>query len=233
MSITDSTSPNLDETLGALVAAKPARARVLEQFGLDYCCNGHRTVAEASTAAGLDPAAVVERLATVSDDAGSEIDDLEPVDLVDHILETHHAYLHEELPLLVQLATKVRDVHGERHPELVRVAELVSHVHADLAPHLAKEEQVLFPAIRDWADGERSFPFGTLSRPVQVMMTEHDQAGELLRALRTATRDFEVPDDGCASYRALYERLEALEADTHRHIHLENNVLFPAVTVEP
>jgi regulator of cell morphogenesis and NO signaling len=230
MSTIDASHRSLDRTIGDLVAERPARARVLERLGIDYCCHGQRTLRDAVTSAGLHPGDVAAELDAVVDDAGAEIDRLEPVALIDHILATHHAYLHEELPLLVALADKVRDVHGGRHPELASVAALVEEIRTDLDPHLAKEEQILFPAIRSWADGQRDFPFGTLSNPVRMMMLEHDRAGELLEQLRTVTADYTAPADGCASYQMLYARLEHLEADTHRHVHLENNVLFPAVT---
>ena len=232
MSTTQSAPLPLDRTLGELVAERPARARVLERFGLDYCCHGNRTLADAAAAAQLDPTTVADELLAIVDPSGAEVDALDPAALVDHILGTHHAYLHEELPLLVALASKVREVHGGRHPELERVAELVTEIRDDLDPHLAKEERVLFPAIHAWLAGERSFPFGSISNPVRMMMLEHDRAGELLEELRVATDGYTVPLDGCTSYRLLYERLAHLEADTHRHVHLENNVLFPAVTPE-
>jgi regulator of cell morphogenesis and NO signaling len=232
VSTTESTPLPLERTLGELVAERPARARVLERFGLDYCCHGHRTLADAVAAAQLDPTAVTEELLAVVDLTGAEVDALDPAALVDHILETHHAYLHEELPLLIALSSKVRDVHGSRHPELERVTELVAEIRDDLDPHLAKEERVLFPAIHAWLRGERSFPFGSISNPVRTMMLEHDRAGELLEELRAVTQDYAAPSDGCTSYRLLYERLAHLEADTHRHVHLENNVLFPTVAIE-
>lgn len=219
-----------DRTLGDLVAERPARARVLERAGIDYCCHGQRSLLEATEADGLDTRSIAIQLAAVTDDAEVDIDRLDPPALVDHIVDTHHAYLHEELPLVDALAAKVRDVHHSRHPELDEVARLVHEIRADLEPHLAKEEQVLFPAIHAMADGETSFPFGSVANPIRVMLSEHDQAGELLRHLRSAAQDYVAPDDACASYSLLYERLAQLEADTHRHIHLENNVLFTAVT---
>ena len=213
-------------TLGDLVAEAPGRAAVLDRLGLDYCCHGQRTLADACTEAGLAAEVVVAEL----DTAGSRPVDhpTDPAALADHIEATHHAYLHAELPALDALAVKVAGVHGERHPELAEVHRLVVALRADLEPHLLKEEQVLFPAIRALVDGAREFPFGTVQNPIRVMSMEHDSAGELLAALRDVTGGYRVPDDGCASYRSLYERLEALEGDTHRHIHLENNVLFPA-----
>ena len=213
-------------SLGELVAEAPARAVVLDRLGLDYCCHGQRSLADACADAGLAVDVVTAEL----DTAGPQPADhpTEPTALADHIEATHHAYLHAELPALDALATKVAGVHGERHPELTEVHRLVVALRADLEPHLLKEERVLFPAIRALVDGAREFPFGTVQNPIRMMSMEHDRAGELLASLRDVTGGYRVPDDGCASYRSLYERLAALEADTHRHIHLENNVLFPA-----
>lgn len=230
MSTTDLPALDVHRRLGDLVAEQPARARVLERLGIDYCCHGGRSLAEASAGAGLDPSAVAAELAAVDAVEGADhADDLAPVALVDHILATHHVYLHEELPLLHALATKVRDVHGGRHPELHEVARLVEALRGELEPHLAKEEQVLFPAIRRVADLPAGPERDQLLAPIRVMQREHEAAGELLADLRAATDGYQVPADGCASYRSLYDRLGALELDTFRHIHLENNVLFPAV----
>lgn len=215
-------------TIGDLVADNPAAARVLDGFGLDFCCHGERSLTDACSAAGIDESDVRAALADAGPGGDSGWTALEPAALADHIVATHHAYLHAELPLLDDLAAKVLSVHGDRHPELAEVRRLVGAVRADLEPHLRKEEQVLFPAIHAAAGGRRDFPFGSLANPIGVMTAEHEQAGELLQELRAATRDFTTPADGCASYRSLYERLAALELDTHVHIHKENHVLFPA-----
>ena len=216
-----------DVRLGDLVATHPAAARVLDGFALDYCCHGERTLAAACAEADVDVDAVLAAIDPTDGPAASWVD-LDPPALVDHIVSTHHAYLHEELPLLDALAAKVLGVHGERHPELAEVRTLVGEIYADLKPHLLKEERVLFPAIRELARGRSEFPFGPIANPVRMMRFEHDRAGELLSALRRATGGYDVPVDGCASFRSLYERLAALELDTHVHIHKENHVLFPA-----
>jgi regulator of cell morphogenesis and NO signaling len=213
----------LDRSLGELVTELPARARVLERAGLDYCCHGRRTLAAAAAEAGLDAEVLAAELVAVSDPSGAEIDELDPEALVAHILATHHVYLHEELPALHALADKVHGAHGSRHPELAEVARLVAELEADLEPHMAKEERVLFPAITSHVPG------ATLTPPIACMQVEHEETGALLAAVRAAAGDYEVPADGCASYQALYARLADLEADTFRHIHLENNVLFPKV----
>jgi regulator of cell morphogenesis and NO signaling len=150
--------------------------------------------------------------------------------LVDHIEATHHAYLHGALPRLVALADKVAGVHGAVHPELTTVAALMHEIKVDLEPHLLKEERVLFPMIRELetAVASPTFHCGSLSNPIRAMLSEHDAVGGLLTQLRASSDGYRVPDGGCASYQALYAGLVELEADTHLHIHKENNVLFPA-----
>jgi len=218
-----------EATLGDLVATNPASARVLDQVGLDYCCHGDRTLADACADAGLDVADVSARLSDLEVEGDGSWAELGPEALVDHIEAVHHAYLHDELPLLEALAEKVLGVHGARHPELGEVRRLVGEVRADLEPHLLKEEQVLFPAIRALVDGSHDFPFGPIANPVRMMTMEHERAGELLDEVKAATGDFTVPDDACASYRSLYERLAALDHDTRLHVLKENHTLFPAI----
>lgn len=213
-------------TLADIVATNSATARVFDRLGLDYCCHGEQLLADAVIAAGLDPAAVSAELAALPTVDQPWVD-LDIAALADHVFDVHHQYLHEELPLLDALAEKVLGVHGSAHPELAEVRRLVAAIRADLEPHLMKEEQILFPAIHAIADGARDFPFGSVANPIRMMMLEHEQTGELLEALRAATDSYAVPDDACASYRSLYERLAAMEADTHLHIHKENHILFP------
>ncbi len=134
-------------------------------------------------------------------------------------------------PRLSSLLAKVNDVHGARHPELAGITSTYEDLRADLEPHLLKEERVLFPMIRDLAGAAGQFesPRATVRNPITQMVAEHDRAGELLAKLRSQSENYHAPDDGCASYRALFAGLADLEADTHLHIHKENNVLFPAV----
>lgn len=152
-------------------------------------------------------------------------------ELVDHLVSTHHRYLWDELPRLSQLVDKIVSVHGDRHPELADVRDCYAEIRVDLGPHLYKEERVLFPMIRelDAASTAPTFHCGTLGNPIAVMLREHHAVGDLLARLRDLTNDYRVPDDGCASYAACYTALEQLEADTHLHIHKENDVLFPLV----
>lgn len=224
----------IDETtiLADLVTTRPGLAAHLDRLGLDYCCHGQRSLADAVAAAGLDLADVLRGFDSTDVEPGVEDwATMEPAELVDHIEATHHSYLHEALPRLGLLVDKVVAVHGERHPELSELRELFVALRADLEPHLMKEERVLFPMIRELAGATiaPSFHCGSLTNPIGVMRAEHDVAGDLLARLRSVTQGYAVPGDGCASVRALYAGLAELEADTHLHVHKENNRLFPAV----
>lgn len=152
-------------------------------------------------------------------------------ELVDHIEGIHHRYLWAEMPRLSELADKVVAVHGANHPELVPIRACYEEIRADLEPHMMKEERVLFPMIRELsaADAAPSFHCGSLQNPISVMMSEHEQVGELLERMHELTGSYQPPADACASYTALFAGLAELEADTRLHVHKENNVLFPAV----
>ena len=150
-----------------------------------------------------------------------------------YIVETHHIYTRETLETVRQLADRVADRHGANHPEVAVVRDLVLQLCGDLFPHMMKEEQLLFPYIEQLETATLAgFPapqpfFGTVKNPIRMMMMEHDAAEEILASLRKTTNDYALPDDACISFRALYEQLAALEQDLHRHIELENDVLFP------
>jgi len=223
----------IDRTLADVVTEEPGAARVLEGFGLDYCCGGRRTLADACGREGVDPNRVLDALGDLAPGPEPDWAQMAPEELVDHLETTHHAYLHAELPRLHALVDKVTGVHGVRHAELVDVRAAFAALRDDLEPHLQKEERILFPLIRELATATAppSFPCGTLANPISVMLAEHDRAGELLATLRRMTDGYQPPADGCASYRALYAGLAELEADIHLHVHKENNLLFPAVVI--
>lgn len=219
--------------LADAVDAFPQLARAFERLGLDYCCGGQRTIADACVAAGLDPLATVAELAVdePAEVKGAAWVSMTASELVDHLEATHHRYLWNEMPRVTALVDKIVAVHGERHPELVGIAGRVARVFADLGPHMVKEERVLFPMIRELDASSESpvFHCGTLRNPISVMLSEHDAVGALLSELRHLTGDYTPPADGCATYAACFAALAEIEADTHLHIHKENNVLFPLV----
>jgi regulator of cell morphogenesis and NO signaling len=219
-----------------LVVEEPARARVFERFGIDYCCGGRTPLASACAERGLD---VEEVIAALEDPGPAGADDVDwsavPVaDLCAHIVDHHHAYLRAELPALRLLVEKVARAHGDGHPELAEVQATFQAVAGELEQHMAKEEQILFPACTALERGHAAgFSFGSLESPIAVMEHEHDEVAEGLSRLRELTGGYVHPHGACTSYRAMLDRLAALEADTHRHVHEENNILFPrAIALE-
>ena len=221
-------------TVAELAIAMPASLSVFDRLGIDYCCNGAQSVAKACADRGISMEALLAlidsepRPAGTREWAGSDMDGI-----IRFIVDTHHRYTRGAIAMLPALATKVLGVHGERHPELARVAELAKTAADDLMPHMLKEEQILFPyitavekALKEGTEAPTPF-FGTVKNPVRMMMLEHETVGEILAELRTITNDYALPEGACTSYRLLFERLAELESDLHRHIHLENNILFP------
>ncbi len=231
------------QTVRDLAVEIPGATRVFERLGIDYCCGGGKSLEDACSRAGVSFAEVMGALECAKDRYTAQPGEdwqLRPLaDLVNHIVQKHHEYTKTELERLDHLTAKVASVHGKNHPELLDVRDFFVALQKDLIPHMLKEEQVLFPYIERLEEATRSGGpaptpfFGTVRNPIQMMIREHDTAGDILRELRLASRNYEVPADGCASYRSLYQALEELEQDLHQHIHLENNILFPrAVRME-
>jgi regulator of cell morphogenesis and NO signaling len=199
---------------------------------VDYCCGGKKTLAEACHQRGIDPQAFLTQLedyATTETAPEVNLAALSLTELADHIERIHHAYLHTELPRLEKMVTKVAAVHGEKEPRLMQIKDIFLALSAELATHLMKEEQILFPMIRqlEASDTLPTFHCGTIANPVRRMEFEHDEAGEALRELRQLTDDYTPPAWACNTYRALLDALATFEQDMHQHIHKENNVLFP------
>jgi regulator of cell morphogenesis and NO signaling len=226
-------SLTLDAPVGQLVTERPRRSLVFERLGIDYCCGGKLRLADACAAKALDPVAVLRDLETCdaafSTQPETDWSKVPLRTLVNHIVATHHDYLREELPRLGLLIEKIVRAHGEQHRELLPLHELFISFRRDLEAHMAKEEQVLFPVCRDLegAPSQPQFHCGSIRNPIRVMVTEHDDTGAALVAMRLLTRDFTAPDDACVTYRAMLSGLAEIEHDMHHHVHLENNILFP------
>lgn len=235
---------NTQETVGQIALNVSGAQRIFEQFGIDYCCGGQQTLAEACQQRSVPLDRVLDSL--VEAEAWQQLAGTAPdwqqeslTGLQQFIVETHHEFTRQELARLEKLFAKVSAAHGSRHPELMRLQALFLELKEELLPHMLKEEQVLFPYVARLEEaaqaGQPAPPafFGTVNHPVRMMMSEHDAAGDLLKALRQTAGDYVVPADACPSFRALYQALPALEADLHQHIHLENNLHFPrAVELE-
>ena len=222
------------DTIAALAIANPGAIPALEKLGIDFCCGGSATVEEACRRAGVDPSQVRSLVSGPAQSVGRAWEKESLTALVRFILETHHVFTRDAMAALPPLATKVRGRHGEAHPETRTVETLVQRLVEDLGPHLLKEEKILFPYVESLEEPSRGEScFGTVQNPIRMMMREHEAVGEILGELRAVTGAYAAPSDACVSFQALYAGLRDLEADLHRHIHLENNILFPrAIALE-
>jgi regulator of cell morphogenesis and NO signaling len=223
-----------NRTVGELASATPGAARVFEKFGIDYCCGGERSLAQACSAAKVNLQEVAEALEKPQTQSGDrDWQKATLAELAEHIVAKHHDYVRQEIQRLIPLCAKVAGVHGKNHPELEGIQSSFQALAEELTTHLMKEERMLFPYIAQLELGANSgsrptaSPFGTVKNPVRMMMMEHDSAGELLRKMREISNDYVLPADACMSFQMLYRALEEFEADLHQHIHLENNILFP------
>lgn len=224
------------ETLGQIAAKDLRKAQVFKKYGLDFCCGGKKTVAQACAEKGLDATVVAEELRQADKQPATRplpYNDWGLDFLADYIVNTHHSYIKGVLPDITAYAGKVARVHGDRHPELLTINQLVTEMGHELSSHLLKEEQVLFPHIREMVKlkhtGQASPVqyFATVRQPIDVMETEHESVGRSLDIIRRVSDNYTLPEDACASYSLLYRMLDEFEDDLHIHVHLENNILFP------
>ncbi len=223
-----------DKTLREISEQIPLLAGVLSKHGLDFCCGGGNTLKDACSTAGINLAEVLAELESVAGrgKAANTADALETPGLIRHILDNHHAYLYEALPVVEQFALKVASVHGDAHPELIEIRNFCAQLKAELDQHLIKEEQILFPLILDMHDKVQNkqpmqnMHCGSVNNPIRVMNYEHDSATDMLAKIRKLSKDYSLPEGACNSYRFLFEKLKELEADVTEHMRIETENLF-------
>ena len=221
-------------TVGEMVAADYRAAAVFERFDIDFCCGGGRLLVDACRQAAVSPDAVEQALQSLlaldtcegADVAGWPIDKL-----ADHIVATHHEYVRSALPTITRWLSRIRAVHGANHPELLSASASFERLSIELSQHMLKEELVLFPYIRELASTRpghmKPSPFGTVQNPIRMMEREHQEVDDEILRMRELTNGYSLPADGCSTYRVCLAELAQFESDLRRHVHLENDVLFP------
>lgn len=224
-------------TIGELVAHDFRTAQIFKKYGIDFCCGGKKTLAEVCERKQIDVGALEAELADITkvhNDDGAQNFQAWSLDfLCDYIVNNHHNYVKESIPFLSEISQKVARVHGERHKELYNLAVVFARIANELNSHMKKEEMILFPYIKEMVAAQKEggvLPkshFGEVANPIHVMETEHESAGEDLSEIRELTNNYQLPADACTSYRILFQKLQEFENDLMRHIHLENNILFP------
>lgn len=220
--------------IGDIVTKQPALARVFESLGIDYCCGGKQTLVAACTRRQLDPHTVgvmLEAAAAAVVSPGREIDTscMTLTELADHIERTHHAYTKTELPRLQVMSEQVASKHAWRDARLAEVQKTLTALAEEMFDHMRKEEVILFPMVRliDASPANECLPSNAIANPIQQMEIEHESAGNALARLRELTDGFVPGAECCNTHRALLAGLAEFESDLHRHVHKENNILFP------
>lgn len=226
-----------ESNIAKIVAENYRYASVFKSVGIDFCCNGNRSIADACEKKNINTDELMEKLnaATTHSNGNSEIDYRTwPLDLLaDYIEKTHHRYVERRITEIEPFLRKVARVHGGNHPELLEIEKLFFESAEELTNHMEKEEGVLFPHIRNMVNSDltgQPLPesqFGTVKNPIAVMHEEHDNEGERFRKISELSDGYNPPFDACNTYRVTYSMLQEFEDDLHKHIHLENNILFP------
>jgi regulator of cell morphogenesis and NO signaling len=229
-------STTSDRTIGEIVAADFRTARVFENHGIDFCCGGKVALAATCTEKGLDIAVVARELEAVQNEPAERSQNYSSWSLpflADYIVNTHHAYLKENDEQIAAYARKIASVHGAHHPEVIRISTIFDKIATDMTAHLQEEEEVFFPALKraDAARIARATPDATDRETIRVSLLrlhrEHEEIGDAVHEIHHLSKEYAIPGDVCNTFMLTYQKLREFENDLHKHVHLENNILFP------
>jgi len=217
------------------VSANYKTAGIFEKYGIDYCCNGNRDLETACKEKNIDFNEISQKLKELGNkaDETAGYNEWDIYFLADYIINTHHAYVKKMIPVIKEHLVKIAGKHGENHPEIYSIKELFSVLGTDLLNHLQKEEKILFPIIKEIANfakedsGKQPANRMSIQGPVTVMESEHAGAGEILEKMKLLSDNYTAPSDGCTTYKVTFQELNDFEKDLHKHIFLENSILFP------
>jgi regulator of cell morphogenesis and NO signaling len=226
----------MTKSLAQIVNEDHRAATVFEKYHLDFCCKGKRSLQQACEEIKLSADELIAELTHTAEPGSYSVqlnyNLLSLAQLVDYIVATHHNYVKQEMPQIQSYLDRVASKHGDRHPEMRKVAEIFAAVKQEMEEHMEKEEKILFPRIKEAEmesgdPGEPRLNVSYLQAPIFMMEEEHDHAGAALTEIRELTNNYDPPADACTTYRLCYAALQAFETDLHRHVHLENSILFP------
>jgi regulator of cell morphogenesis and NO signaling len=236
MKTAESTGQDSSRTVGEFVAEDYRTARVFEKYGIDFCCGGKTSLADACLERGIDPASIQGEIEAMKNEPLERSQNYAAWGLpflADYIVNTHHGYLNENTRQIAVYANKIAEVHGAKHPEVIEIARIFERIAADMEAHLREEEEVLFPAIKrvDAARKSGTEPdagdLETLRGCLEKLNLEHDAIGDAIHAIRDLAQGYAIPGDACNTFAVTYRKLQEFEDDLHKHVHLENNILFP------
>lgn len=221
-------------TIGEIASQRPESQAIFEKYHIDYCCGGKQTLEAACEVRNIPVEKILAEIQSIDSEVKTDVEpvQLPPLQLIEYIQDKHHEYIRTAGPVIMEMFNKVVDKHGGQYPFLTSLSALFYELHVDLLQHMLKEEKVLFPAIRQLMGAAKpddlKVPDGMkLDFPVSNMELEHDRAGRLMDDMRKISDNYSLPADSCITWQNLYRQIDAFEKDLHRHVHLENNVLFP------
>lgn len=224
-----------ENTIGEIVARNFQTAKVFENYGLDFCCGGKKSLLDACIEKGITPEKIIKDLTSLTEKNANaaHYDKWEADFLIDYIVNNHHSYVTNSVSTIEHHLDKVSSKHGEAHPEVIAIAGLFAEIKEELLSHMQKEEKMLFPYIKKMLLAYRNTleiqfpPFGTVGNPIKAMENEHEKAGHSMAMINKLSDNYNPPQTACTTYRVLYNELKEFEDDLHMHVHLENNILFP------
>ncbi|HAF28076.1 MAG TPA: iron-sulfur cluster repair di-iron protein [Bacteroidales bacterium] len=225
---------NSKTIVGEIVKDNFRVAKLFDQNKIDYCCNGGVPLIDACNKANIDINKLLPEIISIvetPDPDSKYLEGLQLDDLCEYIVKRHHSYVNDNIPFLTKNLQKISDVHGSNHPELVEVYKMFKEASENLTLHMKKEELILFPYIKKLVQSiskdliDKS-EFGKIIAPISQMEIEHQIEGERFEKISQLTKSYSTPDDGCNTYNSTMKALQEFENDLHRHIHLENNILF-------
>lgn len=219
-----------NKTLSQIVTLHYETAGIFENYGLDFCCRGNKPLIDACSEKQLPVENILEELYRVvaREKKFSDFNDMSLTELAEYIVRVHHSYVKTNLPLLSNYLLRIVSKHGDKYPYMEEVYVLFNELKVEFEKHMQKEEKVLFPKIKLL---ELTAPEDInalyINGPIQMMEEEHEHAGMIMEKIKKLTSDYSIPEGACTTFQMTLKSLKAFEEDLHRHVHLENNILFP------
>lgn len=208
-----------DRPVGDIAAQLPGASAVLRQFGIEFCCQGQVPLADAANHRGLALEEIEEILETLDPAAAPETP-RKTDDLIDYIQSRYHDVHRRQLADLIELSRKVEATHVNHMSVPAGLAHTLRQFLQELEILMEKQEKTHFPALLYKTPEE-------LKLSIRFMRHDHSEFAFFLDRIDRLTDDCTLPEDACASWRALYADLAEFKTDLIEHMHLENNVLFP------
>ena len=224
-----------EQTLASMVSGNHQVVPVLEKYNLDFCCKGKRTLAQACAEKGIKIESITEELKSLTQTTGIQhmpFTEMNAEQLISYILIHHHFYVKQSMPTIFSHLHKVATKHGDNFPYMRKVYDLFVIIMREMSLHMEKEEAALFPRIKEAENLSRAgrsseIAQGYIQLPINAMEADHEEAGDILYQIRTLTNNYTPPPDACTTFKVTLAELKEFEEDLHKHVHLENNILFP------